>query len=89
LAGISTESMLSIGRIVLASMTFWATGDLASMALKFHSVARGAEGVVSRTTALLAETSESNLRDGALLAFGDYNSILASAPPIPNLRLAT
>lgn len=81
--GLERTAIESVAKAVVLSMAFWAVGDLASMALQFHSLSRSAEGAVDRCSFLLAQASTSG--DQAQALVGEYNCAVIQAPPIPSL----
>lgn len=78
-AGVSNDKAV---KVFISTFAFIALGDLASLFLKFHSLAKSANDMLSRC-ASLAKTTQ--LDNQPLIEAGEYNCALASAgTPIPN-----
>lgn len=82
-AGIPRSALEAAAKIVVISMTFWAAGDLASMALRFGSLARASERVLDRCPNLLAQKDD--VQDEAHIIIGEYNCAVIQAPSIPTV----
>jgi hypothetical protein len=77
----STSFVVNGAKLVLTSMSFWAVGDLASMAVQFGDLDRCGELILSKCTGLLSRRD--NSRDAAIALAGEYNCAVIQAPPIP------
>jgi hypothetical protein len=80
-AGISQSRLEVVSRIMILGVTFWATDELVSMALKYRALRQSCEAVLERCSGLLSQVNLSS--DEAHAALGEYTSAIAHAPPLP------
>lgn len=82
----SATVLQTAAKIVLASMAFWAVGDVMTMALAFWSLSTACNRILERYDAELnrADAGDPATRDRALLLFCEYNCAVVKAPPIPS-----
>jgi hypothetical protein len=77
------EPVLEIGaKAVLATVAFFAAGDIAMMAVQFYQLARDADRVLDHCEGALRGDGH-NLDSEALTAFDEYNCAVGKAPPVP------
>jgi hypothetical protein len=80
----ASQTVLEVtAKIVVASMAFWAVGDVALMAIQFFQLARDADRVLDRGEGALTGPGN-NIDSEALTAFDEYNCAVAKSPPIPS-----
>lgn len=80
-AGVSQSRLEIVSRIMILGVTFWATDELVSMALRYRSLHHSCEAVLERCSGLLSRMNIS--ADEAHAALGEYTSAIAQAPPLP------
>lgn len=81
-AGTFQQNLDMVSKAVVASMVFWVTGDLMTMALQFYSLAKTAGRVQTQCAHLLSKST--GIKDEAHTIAGEYNCSLVQAPPIPD-----
>jgi len=78
-----SQTMIEVaGKAVVASMAFWAVGDVAMMSLQLFQLSRECERVLDRCQAALTGPGD-NVDNESLTAFDEYNCAVSKAPPIP------
>lgn len=71
-----------VARAVVASMAFWAAGDIAMMALQFFQLSQDSDRVLHQCEVALSRPWDDTGSE-ALATFTEYNCAVAKAPPIP------
>lgn len=80
-AGLSTNMIRVVAKIVVIGVTFWATDDLIAMALRYGAFRRACEAVLVASDAFLTTGSNDERRAQAVLA--QYHGAAACSPPLP------
>jgi hypothetical protein len=79
----ATQSRLEIvAKCVLIGITFWMTGDLVDISLKYRSVTNSCGRILQECFRLLGEENPSI--EDAYVVFHEYDAAVAGAPPMPN-----
>jgi ABC-type multidrug transport system fused ATPase/permease subunit len=75
-----------VAKTTLVLIAFFATAELASLSLSFHSLARSCEAIGREVDfALAGRRTQQQLQHAAFSLFAEYNVAVAKAPPIPAL----
>lgn len=80
-AGLPAAHGELMAKIVIATVTVWCTGDLFALWLKYESLARSVQRVLTDCEAIL---SRPEIGYEAAVVFGEYNCALAAASVIPD-----
>ncbi|MEK6776177.1 MAG: hypothetical protein AABY87_04750 [bacterium] len=78
---LSQSNLDAAAKIAVISMAFWATGDLASTALRFNSLANASEKILDQCGYFLTQAGD--CRDEAHATAAEYNCAVIQTPPIP------
>jgi len=83
MTGGSQSAIEIVAKVAVTSIAFWATGDIAIMPIQFFQLDRDSDRVVDKCEAASLGVGH-NSDTEALIAFAEYTSAVAKAPPIPD-----
>jgi hypothetical protein len=83
-ADVSSANLGIVSQAVIASMVFWAAGELAWFALCYYRLNQTAKRIRDRCAEALRQAGEPDLTE-AMVIVGEYNCAAAQCPPLPGL----
>jgi len=83
-AGVTATNLERINRVVIASMGFWASGELAWLALCYYRLSQTARRNRDRCAEALGRSGKIDLAE-AMVIVGEYNCATAQCPTLPEL----